>query len=60
MYIRIVDILANGAQQTFISGYDDGRGDCLPGYVTPPPGLERMIITGANGASDSTYFNVIY
>jgi hypothetical protein len=60
MYIRIIDILANGAQQTFIQGYDDGRGDCLPGLVTPPTGLERMIIYGANGSTDSTYFNVVY
>lgn len=58
MYIRIVDILANGSQQTFLQGNDDGRGDCLPAQVTPPSGLERLVIYGASGASDSTYFYV--
>ena len=58
MYIRILDILANGSQQVLLQGNDDGRGDCIPARVTPPTGLERIIIYGANGSSDSTSFYV--
>jgi hypothetical protein len=47
--VTITDILANGTQQTFFSGYDDGTGGCLPGTVTPPAGTECLRIQFGGG-----------
>src|SRR5215216_3091356 len=42
--IAIYDYQPNGVVTTLISGFDDGRGDCLFGTVTPPAGRECMRI----------------
>jgi hypothetical protein len=61
--ITIIDMLANGQTQTFLSGYDDGTGGCQGGTVTPPAGVECMTITYTypNGSQTSaqTCFTVI-
>jgi hypothetical protein len=49
--VTITDKLANGQQQVFISGYDDGTGGCVPGTVTPPAGTECMAITYTDPAT---------
>jgi hypothetical protein len=58
MSFRIIDYPSNGSQSTFTSGHDDGRGDCIRGYITPPTGLERLTIYGENGATDTANFYV--
>jgi hypothetical protein len=57
MYVQIIDKQDNG-QHTLLSGYDDGRGDCINAYITPPRGRESITIYGQGGASDTTHFRV--
>ena len=57
--ITIIDILANGVQQTFLSGYDDGTGGCVAGVVTPPAGTECLRINFGVSLSSQTCFRVL-
>lgn len=57
--ITITDILADGTQQPFFSGYDDGTGGCIPGVITPPSGNECMRLTFGANLSAQTCFRVI-
>jgi hypothetical protein len=57
MYVQIVDMQSNG-QHMLLQGYDDGRGDCINAYITPPRGRESITIYGQNGATDTTHFRV--
>jgi hypothetical protein len=42
-FIQITD-QQGGSVKTLLSGYDDGAGDCIGGYVTPPLGKECLTI----------------
>jgi len=58
MYVQIIDYMANGTTNTLLSGYDDGRGDCINAQVTPPKGDEHITIYGQGGATDTSHFRV--
>lgn len=63
-HIVITDILADGRQQTILSGNDDGTGDCISGTVTPPYGTEMLRIDMYDGstivATANASFTVIH
>jgi hypothetical protein len=40
--IVITDLLPNGRRQILWEWFDDGRGDCVYGYITPPTGRECL------------------
>lgn len=43
-YIRITDVMPDGYRQVLWEWYDDGRGDCMYAYITPPVGTECLIL----------------
>jgi len=61
--IVITDILADGRQQTILSGNDDGTGDCIEATATPPYGVETLRIDMYDGsvvvATANTSFTII-
>lgn len=60
--IRITDLLPDGRSQVVAEWYDDGRGDCISGTITPPTGREcvRLDYSGARGSgSVQTCFQVL-
>jgi hypothetical protein len=57
--VTILDTLANGVQQTFFQGYDDGTGACLPGQVTPPTGTECLTLVLGGATIGQTCFQVL-
>ena len=61
--IAIFDLLPNGQRNTVLSGYDDGRGDCIAATVTPPTGREclriRYFFSGGGSWSRQTCFDVL-
>jgi hypothetical protein len=42
--IQITDILPDGHRQVLWSYYEDGRGNCLWAWVTPPTGKECLVL----------------
>jgi hypothetical protein len=61
--VTITDQLADGTSKLFFSDFDDGTGGCLPGTVTPPAGVECMILTHTDAygrqSTAQTCFQVI-
>lgn len=61
--IAVIDELPDGQRRTVLSGYDDGRGDCIAATVTPPTGREclriRYFIAGGGSISRQTCFQVL-
>jgi hypothetical protein len=61
--IAIIDELPDGQRRTVLSGYDDGRGDCIAATVTPPTGREclriRYFLAGGGSISRQTCFQVL-
>jgi hypothetical protein len=42
--IQIIDLMPDGTRHTLWAWYDDGRGDCMLAYVTPPTGTECLLL----------------
>jgi hypothetical protein len=61
--IAVIDSLANGQRTTLLAGFDDGRGDCITGTVTPPAGREclriRYFFADGGSWSRQTCFDVL-
>jgi hypothetical protein len=42
--IQIIDLMPDGSRHVLWSWYDDGRGDCMLAYITPPTGTECLLL----------------
>jgi hypothetical protein len=42
--IQIIDLMPDGSRTVLWSWYDDGKGDCMQAYITPPTGTECLLL----------------